>query len=68
MPPEEIFKKVILVLVVLFVFVLIRNIYRTYKYCGINPKCYWKNKYYVLGTRNYLLTPESDYQTKITPT
>jgi beta-1,4-mannosyl-glycoprotein beta-1,4-N-acetylglucosaminyltransferase len=46
--PEEIFKKVILVLVVLFVFVLIRNIYRTYKYCGINPKCYWKNKYYTL--------------------
>ena len=68
MPPEEILKKALLVIVALFAIILIRNIYRTYKYCGINPRCYWKNKYYVLGTRKYLLTPESDYVTQIIPT
>ena len=58
MPPEEVFKKVVLVIVIFFAFIILRNLYKTYKFCGINPYCYWKNKGAVLGMTKTILTKD----------
>jgi len=60
MPPEEIFKKVILVIVIFFAFIVLRNLYRTYKFCGINPNCYWKNKSAIFGMTKTFLTKDAN--------
>ena len=60
MPPEQIFQKVFLVVVIFIAFIILRNLYRTYRFCGINPVCYWENRNAIIGMTRTFLTKDNN--------